>query len=390
MEVAANSPGRRSGVKAEEPPQASASDTIGPGDPREKDLAEYQAKKAAVPEDAAAQKTLALWCDEHGLWDTAKAHWEAVLRLQPESDAARRRLGFRRRDGKWVLDAAAAEDVAQKKANAVWERVLRRYHAQMRCRSRRPVPARHEAVAHVEAVGDPRAASAIWKVFAADTSHHGLIVGVLGRFRTREASLMLAALAVYSRDEKAEAAAVAALHGREVADYGERLVALMRTPMRVEERLVPIPGRAPARALLVEGDTENYQFLFSRVEASELNSLVGGYQPRLSVGEIQLIRQFNENQAAMSRQALDEQVAMAWQMIEKYNQSIRALNDRVARVLTEACGAHLRLDPEDGRRWLATALGIAYQPPNSRPKLTVTQIVEPLYSPTYLPLPAPC
>ena len=158
---------------------------------------------------------MAIWCDERGLWEAAKAHWEAVLRLDPGNEAARRRLGFRLRDRRWVFDAASFEQVVQKKADVYWPRVLDRYHSQMKCRSKVAVPGRAEAVARVEAVGDPHAAAALWKVFAADTSHHGLIVGVLGRFATREASQMLAALAVYSRDEKAQAAAVAALRGRE-------------------------------------------------------------------------------------------------------------------------------------------------------------------------------
>src|SRR5262249_32895267 len=157
-------------------------------------------------------------------------------------------------------------------------------------------------------------AATLWKVFGADTSHHGLIVGVWGRFQTREASQMLAALAVYSRDPKAQAAAVAAIRGRQVAEYGEKLVSLMHEPMRVEERQVPIPGGSPVRSLFVEGDAVNYQFLFSRAEEPTSDSLVGCYQPRLSVGQVQFIRQFNENQAAMARQALDQQVEMARQM----------------------------------------------------------------------------
>jgi hypothetical protein len=386
--AAADRPGR-SGADAEGSTVASAPDAIGPGDPRAKDLAEYQAMKAAAPEDAVAQKKMALWCDEHGLWDAAKAHWEVVVRLDPESESARRRLGFRLRDRHWGFDAATAEDVAQKKANTFWERALEKSHAQMRCRSKVAVPARHEAVARVEAVGDPRAAAALWKVFGADTSHHGLIIGVLGRFPTREAAQMLAALAVYSRDEKAQSAAVAALRARGAAEYGEKLVGLMHAPMRVEERQVPIPGGAPVRELFVEGDRQNYQFLFSRAEAPTSDSLAGCYQPRLSVGELQLIRQFNENQAAMARQALDQQVEMAKQMIEKYNDSIRALNERVARVLNAACGAGIQSDPEDGRRWLARTLGAAYQPASARPKPTITEIVEPLYSPTFLPVPVP-
>jgi hypothetical protein len=52
----------------------------------------------------------------------------------------------------------------------------------------------------------------------------------------------------------------------------------------------------------------------------------------------------------MARQALDQQVELAKRMIGKYNDSIKALNDRVARDLNDACGAGIRPEPEDGRR----------------------------------------
>ena len=195
----------------------------------------------------------------------------------------------------------------------------------MKCRSKVAVPGRDAAVAGVEAVGDPRAATSIWKVFAADASHHALIVGIMSRFKTREASQMLAALAVYSPDAKSRAAAVAALRGRAAADYGGRLVSLMHNPLRIGERQVPIPGSSPARELMVEGDSANYQFFFSRVDAPTSESLAGCFQPRLSASEITMARQFNENQAATARQALDQQVELAKQMINKYNDSIRAL-----------------------------------------------------------------
>jgi hypothetical protein len=260
----------------------------------------------------------------------------------------------------------------------------------MRCRSKIAVPSRAEAVAQVEAVGDPRAAAAIWNVFAADTGHHGMIVGLLTRFDTRKASEMLAAMAVYSQDKKAQVAAVAALKGRRPADYGERLVTLMHAALRVEERPTRIPGRAMARELFVEGDAANYRFLFSRAEAPTAGSLEGYFQPQLSAGQIQMARQFNANQAATASAALNQQLNLAKQMIAKYNASIRALNDRVARVLNEAAGAAIRPEPEDGRRWLALALGSNYQPAAERPKPTFTEIVAPLYNPTFLPVPVAC
>ena len=163
-----------------------ALEVIGPRDPRASSLTEYQTKKAQFAVTAMDQKRLALWCDERGLWDLAKTHWEASLRLDPKSDEARRRLGIRLKGGSWVVDAASAEDAAQRKANAFWKK-LEVYHSRMKCRSKVAVPGRDEAVETVESVGDPRAASAIWKVFAADVSHHALIVGILSRFKTREA-----------------------------------------------------------------------------------------------------------------------------------------------------------------------------------------------------------
>ena len=365
----------------------SIADTIGPRDPRAKALLAYGSAKAAVAADFISQKRLANWCDERGLWDAAKTHWEAALKTAPNSNEVRKRLGFRWRGKEWVFDQASAEAAAESKADAYWEPELKKLHAAMRCRSRIPEPGRAEAVAQVEAIGDPLAGAALWKVFAADAGHHVMMVEILKRFNTRKASEMLAAMAVYSQDKKAQVAAVTALKCRRAADYGERLVSLIHAPLRVEERRVPIPGRAAARQLFVEGETANYNFLFSQTEAPASGSLQGCFQPRLSAGEINMARQFNANQATMASQALDQQVELAKQYIAKYNDSIRALNERAARVLNESCDAGIRPDPEDGRRWLALALGNDYTPSTERPKPTFNQVVAPLYNPTYLPIP---
>ena len=226
----ADLPGRRPEAIGGE----STSDAIGPRDPRAKVLMEYRTKTGEVRDVAIDQKRLARWCDERGLWAQARTHWEAVLRLDSKSDEARKRLGFRWRGGSWVFDCASAEAGGAEESRYLLDQDAERLHAQMRCRSKVTVPARGEAVAQVESVRDPRAAGAIWKVFAADVGHHGLIVEILSRFKTREASQMLAALSVYSRDNKAQAAAVATLRGRGADEYGERLVSLMHNPMRVE------------------------------------------------------------------------------------------------------------------------------------------------------------
>jgi hypothetical protein len=128
-------------------------------------------------------------------------------------------------------------------------------------------------------------------------------------------------------------------------------------------------------------------FNFSRAEAPTSDSLEGCFQPRLSAGEIAMARRFNENQAAMAREALDQQVELAQAMMQKYNDSIRDLIRRVASVLNEACSARIQPDPESGRRWLASTLGTAYKSAADSPKPTTTDIVSPLYNPTFLPIP---
>ena len=139
--------------------------------------------------------------------------------------------------------------------------------------------------------------------------------------------------------------------------------------------------------LFVEGDTQNYQFLFPGGEAPTSGSMQGCFQPRLSASEIAMARQFNQNQAAIAQQGLDAQVAWAKAMIQKYNDAIQSLNHRVASVLNEASGAGIAPQPEDGRRWLAATLGTAYRPPADRPKAKMTEIVSPLFNPTFLPIP---
>lgn len=52
-----------------------------------------------TPED---QFRLALWCREHGYNAEYRRHLKQVIALDPEHEEARRRLGFRKEDGKWV------------------------------------------------------------------------------------------------------------------------------------------------------------------------------------------------------------------------------------------------------------------------------------------------
>ena len=90
----------------------------------------------------------------------------------------------------------------------------------------------------------------------------------------------------------------------------------------------------------------------------------------------------------MARQDIDQQVAWAKAMIQKYNESIRALNQRIAkrpqRGLQRGRGGRRTKTVGGGS---ASTLGTDYQPAASRSKPTITEIVSPLYNPTFLPIP---
>ena len=62
------------------------------------------------------QWALGVWCDEHGLKEQAKAHLTAVIRLDPSREAAWKKLGYKKHEGRWVTDAQLALEKADAEA----------------------------------------------------------------------------------------------------------------------------------------------------------------------------------------------------------------------------------------------------------------------------------
>ncbi len=80
-------------------------------------LDEYVLKRAKDPSTAAAQSELGSWCDEHGLPDLAKVHFENALSLDSTLDEAHRKLGHVYREGSWLTrdDLSAAQGLVKYK-----------------------------------------------------------------------------------------------------------------------------------------------------------------------------------------------------------------------------------------------------------------------------------
>jgi hypothetical protein len=215
-------------------------------------LAEYNARRDAMQDTAGEHWRLARWCDERGLEPEAEAHATAVTRLSPNHAEAWKRLGFVPSKGRWVrpeqVAAEEAERKAQLEATARWRPRLESLRARLTVKSQRDA-----ALAELAAIDDPRAIPAIGRVFASGrVEHQQLAVQLLGQIDTPAAAGPLVLLAVAARDPEVRRAAGETLARRDVRESLDRLIELIRTPVRFE--VVTDEGQGGRKELRIEGE----------------------------------------------------------------------------------------------------------------------------------------
>jgi hypothetical protein len=201
---------------------------------------------------------------------------------------------------------------------------------------------------------------------------------------------MLAALSVYSQDEKARRLATNALRTRDPNEFVEPLISVLNSHMKCRPEWIDIPGRGRAQVLFIEGERVDYQFLYPPPEGPgpprpNVYSLENPYMNRQ---ERQMAEEFNRAQAAMARAATDAQLKADIEEVKRLNQLVDVMNERAVGVLREATGKYLMADREQWKRWLAERRGYPYTPAKDPPKPTIAQVVPPLYSPTFISIPA--
>src|SRR5262249_36874452 len=146
-------------------------------------MQEYLRRRARTSDKADDQWGLALWCEQHGLKDQAIVQYHAVLRRDPNREAAWKRLGFKKVGGHWITperQAAQKQEAEQQhKANKHWKSLLEKWGAAL---SSRDKARRAEAEKGLSHVSDPRAVPAIWAVFAlGKPERHRVAVRLLGQ-----------------------------------------------------------------------------------------------------------------------------------------------------------------------------------------------------------------
>lgn len=226
-------------------------------------LAEYNVRREKAADTAEAQWRLALWCEEKGLKAEASAHLAAVVRLDPSRDAAWKRLGCTKRNGRWVteaqLAAEKAEVEARKQGNAQWKPKLARWRNWLGDKNKRD-----EAEQSLGAVTDPYAVPSVWAVFVEGAKRERdqvWAVQLLGQIDSAGASCGLAQLAVFSDSAEVRRAATETLRGRDTREYLGAVIGLLRKRVKYEVR--PVGGPGSPGVLFVEGQEFNVQRLYA-------------------------------------------------------------------------------------------------------------------------------
>ena len=223
-------------------------------------LAEYDARRSATPYTADGQFGLAQWAEDRGLKDQAKAHYTAVVRLDPRRDQAWKRLGYTKHDGRWLTDAdlatAKADAEAQEVADKKWKPLLERWKSQLKRPSRRA-----DAEALLLTITDPRAVPSVGKVFGTSEADGPRAVQLLGQIDAPAASKALAYLAMFGRAPATRQRATETLRGRDAREFADLLIAQIRDPIKYEVK--PVGGPGSPGVLFIEGKQSNLKRLYS-------------------------------------------------------------------------------------------------------------------------------
>src|SRR5262249_48221386 len=187
--------------------------------------------------------------EEHGLKAEAYVHFAAVTRLDPKRDAAWRKLGLTKYDGRWLTGEQVAEAEDQKKAEKVWGPRLKRIHRDIHGKG----PKADEARAALDEVSNPKAIPSLFREFGGGGEvDQSILVQALGHIDAALSSKSLAFLAVYGKTPEVRRRATETLRARPDHEYLDILMSLMSDPIRYEVR--PVGGPGSPGILLVEGE----------------------------------------------------------------------------------------------------------------------------------------
>ncbi len=378
------------------------------GDQTAKALAKYNGMREKTPQTAAAQWKLGVWCEENGLAAEAQAHFSNVVKIDPKREAAWRKLGYTKVEGRWMTDEQVAEEKEAKKADALWAPGLKKIHKDIHGGG--GVKRQDEARDALDAVTDPAAVASVYREFAGGGElDQKIMVQVLGQIDKPISSKALAVVAVYGKTPEVRRYATEILRRRNQGDFLDVLVGLMADPLTFEVKAVGGPG-SPG-ILFVEGERFNVRRFYAAPTPPNITPRPGDTIAYDNFGTPSIIRRFGiphqksgvpgtknlvydtsaviqyseglgildaQRAAASSQAQLQADVAQ----IESINEDRGRFNDLVIAVMKDVTGKDRGRTPKKWRDVLALEMKYA-KAPAAKPKATIDEMAPMNYTPLF-------
>lgn len=327
-----------------------------------KEMQQYLSERGEAALNIDGHRRMAKWCQSHQLPDQQNAHWLGVLELDPNDLEARQALKFTQIDGRWFSSTEIALTQSnvkeQIKSLKVWLPKVRDMVAAMESDDSAK---RLKAIQQLKGLKDPRAITSLQFVAErtdAQTALH--LVNAIQRFRTKEACLALASLAVSNPTTELGQEAAESLRKFPKEMYVPGLLDFMSTEKDLRRQLVSQANGDMVLQLL------QVRELRTHVQTAQLDSVlkmnnsgilafgaIGSFAGRSGGINSDVVVGAKENQTAanVTRNQAQRDAESQQAEITRENEATRQIQRNVCTVLRSATGEKFDDSPTQWWNW---------------------------------------
>lgn len=344
---------------------------------RARRLAEYKERRAQTSSAPQDQVDLALWCQQNGLVNEARAHLATALEANPALTQTGEALGLVNYQGVLMTAEQVRKEKQIEKQGAValkqWRPKLIKLAKQL---DSKDLKDRVEAESQLRALRDPALVPAIEGVLMQTNAAHALLgVAIIEQIPGQRAATSLVQQAVFSRSPEIRQAAIGALKSRSMFTYAPLLLSALQSPVGARWDDISQDGTPTYRlSLFREGPladqlaTQDLQFM------SAFESRAGENFDPAKMQSAQL------EQRLQRQQMVATQVNRVANQVSMTNARIREWNKTIGETLTGAAGAPESERPRDYWEWWYDHNDIYYPPERPVQQVEYTPVTVSQYS----------
>ncbi len=306
---------------------------------------------------------LAKWCRQNSLRDQARAHWFAVLDINPHDLDAKKGLEYVEMGSRLLSPEEVASLEQKNKAEfEALKRWIPRISDLVKGIQSTDSKRRLKAIQEIREINDPTVVSAIgFAINHVDTNTLMHLLRVVGRFRMPEACYLLASVAITDPSTETGTIAMQMLRDYPLEFYVPDLLDLMTSEYQLKQR-ASFSANGSFILHLVQS-----RELRRKYDVTQFNRLMAGSEianPRFSGSEVifatngsipSIINQSSSIRNPVANSIIGSEgkrhVEQSESNIENLNHAIRALQGRIAEVLRGVTQQKIGDDAKDWWDW---------------------------------------